>query len=141
MSELIYPPALAVEPDPAVPVGCACGECGRPYGVSHLGTCSLSLMASTGCGIVGFRVAARGTAPVAVDGPQPPSEIALLRGDVVAIRDELRWLRWYIPAPRFGPRRKAREGILRNGFEYLEQVTRDISGRLDRLTAREPADG
>ena len=43
-----------IEREPTHPVGMACPECERPYGLSHLGSCSGSTMRG-GCGIVGFR--------------------------------------------------------------------------------------
>jgi hypothetical protein len=49
-------PTVLIEPDPAIPPGCSCSECERPYGLSHLGTCSRSGLMG-GSGIVGFRVA------------------------------------------------------------------------------------
>lgn len=45
-----------IEPDPEIPPGCACSECERPYGLSHLGTCTRSSLHG-GSGIVGYRIA------------------------------------------------------------------------------------
>lgn len=77
-------PGLAVkmiEPDPTIPPGCACPECERPYGLSHLGTCSGSMMRSGGSGLVGFIVSndsGRGTegsgnAPVSPEATAEPA--------------------------------------------------------------------
>jgi len=46
--------SILLEPDPAILPGCACPECERPYGLSHLGTCGGSVLMG-GSGIVGFR--------------------------------------------------------------------------------------
>ena len=45
--------AMVLSPDPAHVVGMGCPECERLYGLSHLGTCSGSMMHG-GAGIVGF---------------------------------------------------------------------------------------
>lgn len=53
----VFSASARVEPAPDHLAGSPCGECERPYGWSHLGSCSQALVNGGLGGLVGFRLA------------------------------------------------------------------------------------